>query len=98
MSIKENLQKQLESSLEKWKSEIDEAEAKARAARADADAQEARADLEKALWTRVEDLRAKARDAVKSAESCDDVKTADLLTERIGQHEENSWMLRSLLA
>ncbi len=65
MSIKENLQKQLESSLEKWKSEIDEAEAKARAARADADAQEARADLEKALWTRVEDLRAKARDAEK---------------------------------
>jgi starvation-inducible DNA-binding protein len=38
------------------------------------------------------------RDAVKSAEACDDVKTADLLTERIGQHEENSWMLRALLA
>jgi hypothetical protein len=63
MSIKDNLQQQLESSLEKWKSEIDEAEAKARAARADAEAEAARADLEKALWTRVEDLRAKTRDA-----------------------------------
>jgi len=27
-----------------------------------------------------------------------DVRTADLLTERIGRHEENSWMLRSILA
>jgi starvation-inducible DNA-binding protein len=38
------------------------------------------------------------RAGVKSAEECEDVKTADLLTERIGQHEENSWMLRSILA
>jgi starvation-inducible DNA-binding protein len=38
------------------------------------------------------------RKAVSRAEDCDDVKTADLLTERIGQHEENTWMLRSILA
>lgn len=35
------------------------------------------------------------RDAVSRAEEADDVKTADLLTERIGQHEENVWMLRA---
>lgn len=38
------------------------------------------------------------RIAVAKAEEYDDVKTADLLTERVGQHEENAWMLRSLLA
>jgi starvation-inducible DNA-binding protein len=35
------------------------------------------------------------RHAVSRAEEADDVKTADLLTERIGQHEENVWMLRA---
>jgi starvation-inducible DNA-binding protein len=38
------------------------------------------------------------REAVKQAESADDVMTADLLTQRIGQHEENTWMLRALLS
>ena len=38
------------------------------------------------------------RDAAGSADECEDVKTADLLTERIGQHEENVWMLRAMLA
>jgi len=38
------------------------------------------------------------REAVKRADESDDVKTADLLTHRIGQHEENIWMLRSMLA
>ncbi len=38
------------------------------------------------------------RKAVEVAEAMDDVKTADLLTERIGQHEENTWMLRALIA
>lgn len=38
------------------------------------------------------------RVAVSRAEESDDVKTADLLTERIGQHEENTWMLRAILA
>ncbi len=38
------------------------------------------------------------RKAVSEAEKLDDVKTADLLTERIGQHEENTWMLRALVS
>lgn len=38
------------------------------------------------------------RKAVVAAEEAEDVKTADLLTDRIGQHEENTWMLRALLA
>lgn len=40
----------------------------------------------------------KLRTSVAEAEKVDDVKTADLLTERIGKHEENAWMLRSLLS
>lgn len=35
--------------------------------------------------------------AVTKAEEIGDVKTADLLTDRIGRHDENAWMLRSLL-
>ena len=38
------------------------------------------------------------RDAAKSAEASEDVRTADLLTGRIGRHEENIWMLQSLIA
>ena len=63
MSIKDNLRQQLESNLETWRHQIEEAEAKAKAARAEARADEARADLEQSLWSTVEDLRAKARDA-----------------------------------
>ena len=37
------------------------------------------------------------REAVREAESVKDVKTADLLTERIGRHEEVVWMLRALI-
>lgn len=36
------------------------------------------------------------RDFVEVAEEADDVFTADLLTARIGKHEENAWMLRAL--
>ncbi|MEO1243859.1 MAG: Dps family protein [Pseudomonadota bacterium] len=36
------------------------------------------------------------RDAVKEAEKVDDVYTADLLTARIGAHEEAAWMLNAL--
>lgn len=36
--------------------------------------------------------------AVKVASAAEDVKTADLLTDRIGQHEQNVWMLRAILA
>lgn len=32
------------------------------------------------------------------AEEAEDVFTADLLTARIGQHEQNAWMLRALVA
>ena len=37
------------------------------------------------------------RATVNEAEKVADVKTADLLTARIGQHEENAWMLRAIL-
>lgn len=36
------------------------------------------------------------RNAVQEAEKADDVYTADLLTARIGVHEEAAWMLNSL--
>lgn len=36
--------------------------------------------------------------AVKTAEEHGDVKTADLLTDRIGTYEENAWMLRATIA
>lgn len=53
-------------------------------------------DMLKALITDNETVSRKIRDVVKLAEECDDVKTADLLTNRIGQLEENAWMLRAL--
>lgn len=40
----------------------------------------------------------KLRASVAAAENVEDVKTAGLLTDRIGQHENNVWMLRALLA
>jgi starvation-inducible DNA-binding protein len=38
------------------------------------------------------------RTAAGRADECDDVKTVDLLTDRISQHEENIWMLRAILS
>lgn len=38
------------------------------------------------------------RVTIEEAEAVGDVKTADLLTGRLGRHEENIWMLRALLA
>lgn len=38
------------------------------------------------------------RDAIVVAEEVGDVKTADLLTERVGIHQENAWMLRATIA
>jgi len=35
---------------------------------------------------------------VQLAESNGDIKTADLLTERVGVYEENAWMLRATIA
>ena len=40
----------------------------------------------------------KLRKAALEAEKLEDIKTMDLLTERVGKHEENAWMLRSLLS
>lgn len=48
----------------------------------------------------IDDNRAIAdrlRKAVIAASEVDDVSTADLLTKRIGIHEEAAWMLRSLI-
>lgn len=43
-----------------------------------------------------EALARRFREFVAVAEKADDVFTADMLTARIGQHEENVWMLRSM--
>ena len=40
----------------------------------------------------------KLRKGALEAERLEDIKTVDLLTDRVGKHEENAWMLRSLLA
>lgn len=37
------------------------------------------------------------REAVKAADEADDVYTADLLTARIGAHEEAAWMLNAII-
>ncbi len=44
-----------------------------------------------------QEVAAQLRDAAKEAEKVDDVYTADLLTARIGAHEEASWMLNALI-
>lgn len=43
-------------------------------------------------------VASRLRKAVNAAEEVNDVYTADLLTARIGVHEEAAWMLRSLAA
>lgn len=43
-----------------------------------------------------EHLAGSMRDIVKKAEDIGDTFTADFITERIGQHEENAWMLSAL--
>lgn len=45
-----------------------------------------------------EKLAASMRDIVAIAEKAQDVKTADLMTEKIGILEENAWMLRATIA
>jgi starvation-inducible DNA-binding protein len=45
-----------------------------------------------------EKLAASMRDIVTVAEKANDVKTADLLTNRIGVLEQNAWMLRATIA
>jgi starvation-inducible DNA-binding protein len=41
---------------------------------------------------------ARATLVVRHAEACGDIKTADLLTDRVGAYEENAWMLRATIA
>lgn len=58
-------------------------------------------DARKMVETLVADNEAVAkrlREAVKTADDADDVFTADMLTARIGQHEQNAWMLRASAA
>ncbi len=43
-----------------------------------------------------EAIAKRMREFVDIADEADDVFTADLLTARIGKHEENAWMLRAL--
>ncbi|MFC4290980.1 Dps family protein [Sphingorhabdus arenilitoris] len=43
-----------------------------------------------------EAIAKRLRDSVEIADGFGDVFTADMLTARIGQHEENVWMLRSM--
>jgi starvation-inducible DNA-binding protein len=38
------------------------------------------------------------RNAIETAETHEDVVTADLLTARLARHEQNGWMLRMILA
>ena len=40
----------------------------------------------------------RAAEAVRIAEQYGDIKSADLLTERIGVYDENAWMLRATIA
>ena len=59
------------------------------------------AELEGRIGRLVEDYEQAARRAaelIEIAESNKDVKTADMLTERIGVYEENAWMLRATIA
>jgi starvation-inducible DNA-binding protein len=59
------------------------------------------AELEGRIERLVEDYERAARRAaqlIELAESNKDVKTADMLTERIGIYEENAWMLRATIA
>lgn len=59
------------------------------------------ADAQSMVQALVDDNEALAkrfREAVKIADEGDDVVTADLLTQRIGRHEHNAWMLRASAA
>jgi starvation-inducible DNA-binding protein len=59
------------------------------------------AELEGRIERLIEDYERAARRAaqlIELAESNKDVKTADMLTERIGIYEENAWMLRATIA
>ena len=50
------------------------------------------------LVTDYETAARRAAETVKLAESYGDIKTADLLTDRIGVYDDNAWMLRATIA
>jgi starvation-inducible DNA-binding protein len=59
------------------------------------------AELEGRIERLIEDYERAARrvaQVVELAENNKDIKTSDLLTERIGVYEENAWMLRATIA
>ena len=59
------------------------------------------ADLKSRIGRLVSDYERAVRRAalvVQLAESNGDIKTADLLTDRVGVYEENAWMLRATIA
>lgn len=59
------------------------------------------AELEGRIERLIEDYERAARrvaQVVELAEKNKDIKTSDLLTERIGVYEENAWMLRATIA
>lgn len=59
------------------------------------------ADLKTRIERLVSDYERLVRRAaliVQLAESCGDIRTADLLTQRVGVYEENAWMLRATVA
>lgn len=53
-------------------------------------------EMIRALITDNESIAKRMREAVAVAEEAEDVFTADMLTARIGKHEENVWMLRAI--
>lgn len=53
-------------------------------------------EMLQALCKDNETIAKRYREFVKVADKASDVFTADLLTARIGVHEQNAWMLRSL--
>ncbi len=53
-------------------------------------------DMLDALIADNEAVAKRMREFVAVADEADDVFTADMLTARIGKHEENAWMLRSM--
>lgn len=54
-------------------------------------------DMVRELANDHETCARRMRLVVDAADAAGDVKTADMLTGRIGQHEENVWMLRAIL-
>ena len=59
------------------------------------------ADLKSRIERLIDDYERSVRRAtlvVQLAETNGDIKTADLLTERVGSYEENAWMLRATIA